>query len=200
MGEETREVWSVLEKARQNGQAIDIGVSNFEAADLKMLLAVAKEPIAVNQAHFGPGQMDYETLDVCRQHGIVPQTYSPLGNVVPPSHPTIQAIAQAHQMSTYQVVMRYISQDDIAIFGFNLTSDEMDRIDTLQNNEKHGCADCATIECRTCRFVLDELGCPSGIYPGNPNGAACAKCARRFEETVLNGCGNMVMAQKACGE
>merc|ERR1712060_757516 len=119
-------------------------------------------------------------------------------------------------MSVYQVIMRYISQhgisilsstsseehmrEDIGIFAFNLTSAEMAEINDLQNNVKHGCADCYTIECRTCRFVLDQLGCPSGFSTGNPNGPACAKCAHQFEETVLNGCGDMVMALKACGE
>jgi len=148
------------------------------------------------------------------QHLLASQAYNPLHNVVPLTDPTLKAIAVKHGVSTAAAAMRYVSQrgisllsattnpthmeEDIATFDFNRTAGEMQTLDQLQKG-KHGCADCYTIECRTCRFVLDQLKCPQGYNIGSPNGTACVDCAARFRETVMNGCGSMTMAAKACG-
>ena len=64
--EETCNVWTALEAALKDGRAKAIGVSNFDADDLAKLRACATEPIAVNEAHFAVGVMDYDTIACVR--------------------------------------------------------------------------------------------------------------------------------------
>src|SRR5262245_11383119 len=46
--------WPGMERAREQGYARSIGVSNFDVAELDQLLAAATVPPVVNQVQFGP--------------------------------------------------------------------------------------------------------------------------------------------------
>merc|ERR1711918_303760 len=89
-------------------------------------------------------------------------------------------------------------RDDIDIFSFELSDDELASLDALQLGPR-GCADCYTDQCRSCRAVLDSVGCPEGFTTGNPNGAECVKCADKNKQAILGDCGGEAMAAKACG-
>ena len=79
--EETAAVWTAFEAAKKAGKARHIGVSNFNAADLKTLLSTAQEPVEVLEAHFGVGIMDFEVLKFAAAHDIHLVSFSSLSEV-----------------------------------------------------------------------------------------------------------------------
>lgn len=87
---------------------------------------------------------DFETLDKCRAKGITYSAYSPLGGlsgVDVLSNPQVVAVGKAHNKSSAQVALRWVTQQgvvavtastkpshlagDLDIFDFTLSSDEM---------------------------------------------------------------------------
>lgn len=148
-GGDCKKTWAALEDYHSRGVARAIGVSNFKRSDLEPLVAVAKVVPAVNQIQHNVLEHDDDTISCCQVHGITVEAYSPLGRDSGsiPKNPTIQQIATAHNVSTYQVAMRWIlqhgniltfqssseahQQDDADVFGFQLTAGEMAQLDTL---------------------------------------------------------------------
>lgn len=74
------EAWKRFEKIKEDGLAKNIGVSNFNVSELKLLLENAKIVPAVNQILLHP--YVYATqkpiIDFCHQKGIAIEAYSPL--------------------------------------------------------------------------------------------------------------------------
>src|SRR5437763_11204738 len=70
--------WPGMERARERGLTRSIGVSNFSADELDQLAQVATVTPAVNQIQFNPFRNRAALVEACRQHGIVPEAYSPL--------------------------------------------------------------------------------------------------------------------------
>jgi hypothetical protein len=104
---DTTQVWAAFEQAKAAGKARHLGVSNFNAHDLAALNAVATSPVEANEARFGVGAMDYETLAYMNAHGIVPISYSSLAEGS--DHPTVTKVAAAHSVTVEQVRERCIS-------------------------------------------------------------------------------------------
>jgi diketogulonate reductase-like aldo/keto reductase len=147
---ETADVYAVMEEAFFNGTAKAIGVSNFQPVHFEPLLKTARVKPVINQARLSLGNADWETIEYCRQHNITYQGYSVLhyggcDGTDAVSSPTVQRIASAHNMSIYQVQLRWISQhgfglvactnksshmtSDIQSLGFTLTHHEMNTLD-----------------------------------------------------------------------
>eukprot|EP00747_Dinoflagellata_sp_TGD_P180826 gnl/TRDRNA2_/TRDRNA2_33926_c1_seq1.p1 gnl/TRDRNA2_/TRDRNA2_33926_c1~~gnl/TRDRNA2_/TRDRNA2_33926_c1_seq1.p1 ORF type:complete len:385 (-),score=52.69 gnl/TRDRNA2_/TRDRNA2_33926_c1_seq1:234-1337(-) len=151
--------WRVLEEYQSRGILKSIGVSNFQVSDLELLLAKAKVKPAVNQVQFNVFYHDDALVAFCNEHNITVQSWGPLGGAhhwfdrSVFTEPTISAIAQAHQISAAQVALRWVIQhgltlvflsgdeahqsDDATIFTFELTTDEMAKLDALQHHP-HG--------------------------------------------------------------
>jgi len=183
--DETASVWKGFEAAKNRGLARHIGVSNFNAHDLTLLLQTAVEPIDVLEAHFGVGLMDWETLALARAHGIQPVAFSTLSEAFtdhPTLTPVVDAIAASHGVSRYQAMMAYVRMrnvtvlsscfsaparcaahyaDDLAMLRVTLTSAEMSALDALTLG-KRTCTDCFTDECQACAHALHALGCDIG--------------------------------------
>jgi len=146
--------WEVLEEYHAKGVLRAIGVSNFKPQDLEGLLSTAKVVPAVNQIQHNVLRHDDETISFCKAHNITIEAYSPVGRSNHsgdiPGNEEIKAIASNHKVSPYQVALRWILQhghtltfqsssqahqeDDADLFGFQLTADEMSRLDGLQGN------------------------------------------------------------------
>lgn len=119
-GGSVADTWAALEEAYQAGQSKAIGVSNFVQSDLEKLQKTATVwPPAVNQVSMSVSKHDDATLAYADAHGIVSMAYSPLcggsngsscrsGSVL--SIPLVQQIAQAHNVSTAQVGLKWVVQ------------------------------------------------------------------------------------------
>jgi 2,5-diketo-D-gluconate reductase A len=99
--------WPGMERARDAGYARSIGVSNFGVDDLQQLLATATVPPVVDQVQFSPYEYRLALLDSCRQNGIALEAYSPLGTGRHLGSETVARIAQRHERTPAQVLLRW---------------------------------------------------------------------------------------------
>ena len=107
-------VWKGLEEALANNLTRAIGVSNYLPADLEPLLQLKGTVPAVNQAQMSVGSHDDATIAFCDAHNITYEAYSPLRHVNL-SNPTLVDIADAHSITTAQVALKWIAQQNILI-------------------------------------------------------------------------------------
>lgn len=150
--------WKILEDFHYAGSLRTIGVSNFGKVDLEPVLQTARIVPAVNQIELNVLQYDEEMVSFSEAHNIAIEAYSPLGrsgqqgNI--PGSKAIQNIAAAHNVTTYQVALRWILQhgsmltfqstsrahqlSDADVFNFSLTNGEMEQLNTLHNNPASG--------------------------------------------------------------
>jgi 2,5-diketo-D-gluconate reductase A len=142
-----------LQKLLEAGDLRAIGVSNFKPAHLQRVIDETGIIPDVNQIQLSP----YGTRDDSRafhdEHGIVTESWSPLGassNELR-NDPTITRIAEAHDKSPTQVVLRWHIQlglvviprssnpgriaENIAVFDFDLSNEEMMTITGLNRGD-----------------------------------------------------------------
>jgi diketogulonate reductase-like aldo/keto reductase len=159
----TLEAYRALETLLADGKVRAIGVSNFMVGHLTTLLDRATVVPAVNQIELHPyfQQPDVQNLDA--EHGILTQAWSPIGGITfyrDGSHgstlddPVIGDIASAHGKTPAQVMLRWGVQhgrsvipkstkpsriaENIDVFDFELSADEMAAIDGLDTARRGG--------------------------------------------------------------
>lgn len=146
------ETWRAMEAILKDGQAQAIGVSNFDNERLADLMDHGTIIPAVNQIEFNPNIHQPEIVDFDRAHGIKLEAWSPLGSGTLLQNPIVKEIAKTHQKTPAQVELRWGLQhgmielaktiheermkENMDIFDFQLTPEEMRRIDDL-DQEKH---------------------------------------------------------------
>ncbi len=146
-----KETWKILEQLYQEGLVRAIGVSNFEISHLEDLLADAKVVPAVNQIEIHPRNTRKELISYCEGKGIVCEAWSPLGAGTLLKNELLLKIGEKHQKSSAQVMLRWDLQQGILtipkstnpnrirenadIFDFELTKEEMNTIDSLNQNQ-----------------------------------------------------------------
>lgn len=74
------DTWNILETAVDLGLAKSIGISNFNAAQVKRILDVARIRPATNQVECHPYLTQKKLDEVLEKEGILLTAYSPLGN------------------------------------------------------------------------------------------------------------------------
>lgn len=146
------ETWREFATLKSDGLAKSIGVSNFEIDHLERLEAETGIVPTVNQIEIHPGFAQQELRDYCKDKGIAVESWSPLGGVKSSvlDHNTIAEIANAHQKSPAQVVIRWHLQhglivfpksvhptrirENFDVFDFELSGDDLAAIDAIQGN------------------------------------------------------------------
>ncbi len=144
------ESWRALETLFEQKRARAIGVSNYLVNHLGELLPMAKVVPAVNQIELSPFLQRRETTALCKQHGIVVESYSPLTRGEKLDHPVVRAIASECGRSSAQVLVRWgiqhgfvvlpksIRQERIIenrnVFDFALEPNQIERLDGLEEN------------------------------------------------------------------
>jgi diketogulonate reductase-like aldo/keto reductase len=142
--------WRALEHLFQERRARAIGVSNFLVPHLEELLAVAKVVPMVDQIELTPFLQRRDTVELCRKHDIVVESYSPLTRGQRFSHPTVVAIAKELGRSPAQVLLRWGVQhgfcvlpksthadrieENAQLFDFELPATAMRALDGLEEN------------------------------------------------------------------
>lgn len=72
--------WKQMEKAKRNGLAKHIGVSNFSEKKLRDLISKVSEKPEMNQVELHPLLQQRALLDFCKKEDILVTAYSPLGS------------------------------------------------------------------------------------------------------------------------
>lgn len=149
-----KETWKALERIYDEKLARAIGVSNFQVHHLQDLMAGANVKPAVNQVEFHPRLTQNELRQFCKSEQIQLEAWSPLTRGRIFNHPTIQELAEKYQKTPAQLLLRWDLQHEVVtipksvhphriqenadIFDFELTSDDIKRIDGLNANERYG--------------------------------------------------------------
>lgn len=148
------ESWLALEELRESGRAKSIGVSNFKPHHLQPVLDVASVVPAVNQIEFHPYFQQRDVAAFNAEHGVVTESWSPLGQGQLVDEPAVSAIAEAHGKSLAQVILRWHVQlghvvipksnrrermaENLDIFDFELNDGELATITMLDRGGRLG--------------------------------------------------------------
>ncbi|MDT0643732.1 aldo/keto reductase [Zunongwangia sp. F363] len=148
------EAWKAMEKLYKEGRIKAIGVCNCMPHHLESLEKEGEIRPMVLQNEFHPRLVQQELLDYCRDKNIQYEAWSPLmrGRIV--DNNQLKEIAQKHEKSVAQVVIRWDLQkgvvtipksvhkerirENAAVFDFELSAQEMQLIDSLDKEERTG--------------------------------------------------------------
>ncbi|MDP1420974.1 aldo/keto reductase [Peribacillus simplex] len=149
-----KEAWRALETLYKEGKVKAIGVSNFQIHHLKDLMEDAGVKPMVNQVECHPRLTQKEVQAFCKEQGIQLEAWSPLMQGELLDNDVLQAIATKHGKSVAQVILRWDLQNGIvtipkstkehrivensSVFDFELTGEEMNQIDALNQNHRVG--------------------------------------------------------------
>lgn len=165
--------YRAAEQILADGRARAIGVCNFSPTLLEQLMARTTVVPAVNQVEVHPFFIQRELREVHRSLGIVTQAWSPLGGVNvyrpadpsavknPLTHPVVVDLAAKYGKTPAQIVLRWHLEhgtatvpksvrpariaENIDIFDFGLTPDEVAALDALDTGVRGG-PDPATVD------------------------------------------------------
>lgn len=149
-----QEAWRALETLYKDGRVKAIGVSNFQIHHLETIIKDAAVKPMINQVELHPQLTQKELIDYCEKQGIQIEAWSPLMQGQLLDHPVLKEIAETHNKSIAQVILRWDLQHGIVtipkstkehriiensnVFDFELSESELSRIDALNQNLRVG--------------------------------------------------------------
>ena len=149
--------YQAMEKYVGEGKIHSLGLSNWYVEELTEFLPQVTIKPALVQNEIHPYYQEKEVVPFIQANGIVVQCWYPLGGRGYTAdllgNETIQMIASAHGVSAAQVILRWDLQcsivvipgssnpdhikENLDLFGFELTDEEMEQIGALDRDEKH---------------------------------------------------------------
>jgi diketogulonate reductase-like aldo/keto reductase len=147
-----KEQIAALCDAKRRGFTRHIGVSNFPVRYVEAAVAFADEPLVTNQVEHHPWLDQSRLFEACRKHGLSITSYSPIGKGKRLTQPVLQELARAKGKTPAQMTLRWHIQqpmniaiprsskperiaENIAIFDFTLTPQEMAQISSLAHSK-----------------------------------------------------------------
>ena len=134
-------------RAKREGLARHIGISNFTVDLVAQAVRLATEPLVTNQIEWHPYLDQSTVVRVARAFGMAVTAYSPIARGRATSDRTLKTIGLAHRKTAGQVCLRFLVQEgaiviprtskverlseNFAIFDFALSDAEMDEIRKL---------------------------------------------------------------------
>ncbi len=151
------EAYKAMEKFAAEGKIRSIGLSNWYVEELEEFLPQVDTKPALVQNEIHPYYQENDVIPYIQSLGITVQGWYPLGGRGHTAEllgdPVISEIAEAHGVSSAQVILRWNLQKGVVVipgssnpehikennelYHFSLTDDEMQRINALDRNEKH---------------------------------------------------------------
>ncbi len=140
-----------LNNAKKEGLARNIGISNFTTSLIQEAVHCSEEELYCNQIEYHAYINQDKVLHACDKYGILVTCHVPLARGVILNDPIIQTIALKHNKSSAQVALKWLLQqtrisvvpralsyneieENISLFDFNLSDDDMEKISSLRNN------------------------------------------------------------------
>lgn len=147
--------YKMMEKAVKEGKVKSIGISNFEGKPLEEILSICEIKPAVIQVEAHPYFPQNELKEILKDNDILIQAWYPLGhgdkNLI--SEKIFKDLADKYQKKPAQIILKWHIQsgnivipgsknpahikDNINIFDFSLTDEEIDLIDNLNKNKRY---------------------------------------------------------------
>lgn len=149
------DAWKAMVDLREAGKTRSIGVSNFLPEHLDAIIDATGVTPVLNQIELHPRYQRHEERAYHEAHGIVTQSWSPLGQGGDLLRdPAIVAVAEKHRRSAAQVVIAWHlahgfsvipkaadpehMSDNLAALDLTLDSDDVAAIDALERGERMG--------------------------------------------------------------
>ncbi|MFD6131813.1 aldo/keto reductase [Streptomyces diastaticus] len=149
------DTYKALEKIYSEGRARALGVSNFLPEHLERLIDATSVIPAVNQIELHPHLQQRAAREYHDEQGITTEAWSPLGQGKGLLEvPAVVAIAQKHNVTPAQVVLRWHVQlgnvaipksvtpsrikENIDVFSFELDTEDMAAIRALNEDRRLG--------------------------------------------------------------
>lgn len=148
------ETWRALIALQAEGRVTDIGVSNFNAGQIARLIAETGVAPVLNQVELHPRLQQGALRAAHAQHGIVTQSWTPLGGGRSFAAPEIAGIAARLGKSPAQVILRWHVEigcsviprssrvagltENLDLFDFALTQQDHAAIAGLDRGERIG--------------------------------------------------------------
>lgn len=144
--------WKQMEELYHEGLIKAIGVCNFHESHLEELLKIAKVIPVINQVELHPLLSQVKLRNYCTGKGIKMEAYTPLArmDVKLVENTYLKEYAKKYGKTVPQIILRWNVQHDIVVipkstsaerlkenidvFDFELSLDEMLRIDSLNEN------------------------------------------------------------------
>lgn len=149
-----KEAWKALETLYKAGRVKAIGVSNFQIHHLEELMKDAEMKPVINQVEYHPRLTQKELQAYCKKQDIQFEAWSPLMQGQLFDDPVLNEVAKKYNKSVAQVILRWDLQNGVvtipkstkehrivenaAVFDFELTQADMERIDALNQNYRVG--------------------------------------------------------------
>lgn len=156
-GKDDVKAYLYMEKAVKDGKIKSIGLSNYYIKELENFLPKVNIMPALIQNEIHPYYQENDVIAYIQNLGIVVQGWYPFGGrgwtKEMLNDTTIKKIADKYNVSTAQVILRWNLQkgvvvipgssniqhikENLDIFAFELSSEDMEQIKKLDRNEKH---------------------------------------------------------------
>ncbi|EOO33209.1 aldo/keto reductase [Bacillus thuringiensis serovar andalousiensis] len=149
-----KDTWRALETLYKEKRVRAIGVSNFQIHHLQDVMKEAEIKPMINQVEYHPRLTQKELQAFCKEQGIQMEAWSPLMQGQLLDNEKLQEIAEKHGKTTAQVILRWDLQNGVItipkstkehriianadIFNFELTKEDMEKIDALNQNHRVG--------------------------------------------------------------
>jgi 2,5-diketo-D-gluconate reductase A len=146
--------WQTLEEFYRDGRARSIGVSNFQPHHLRRIHQECEITPAVDQIEVNPYLTQDDVRGFCAEHQIAIEAWSPIARGNALGDPTVDDIARRYGKTPAQVILRWhIERGDIVfpksvtparirenidIFDFELTGEDVEAISALNRNQRTG--------------------------------------------------------------
>jgi len=153
------DTWKAMEHLVDIGLARSIGISNFNSQQIDRLLANCRIKPVNNQIEVSPQINQKGLINFCNERKIVVTAYCPLGRPIPAEKKpsflfdnAVKQIGDKYNKTAAQVVFRYLIdigtvpipksvnnkriEENIDVFDFKLTADEIKLMDTFNTNER----------------------------------------------------------------
>lgn len=143
------ETLGALAHVKKLGMTRHIGVSNFTVALIDEAVAACPEPLVCDQVEYHPYLDQTRVREACARHGMAVVAYSPVAKGRIKSDETLVRIGREHGKTAAQICLRWLVQQNVAaiprtskierlsenidIFDFTLSDDEMQQIFALGN-------------------------------------------------------------------
>lgn len=149
-----KETWRTMEKLYKEGLIRAIGVSNFHVHHLKDLISDAEIKPMVDQIEFHPYLTQKELLSFCKEEQIQMEAWSPLMQGEFVGVDLLKELAEKYGKTPAQIILRWDLehgvvtipksvkehriQENANLFDFELSQEDMDRVDGLHRNHRFG--------------------------------------------------------------
>lgn len=153
-GKRSVETWTAMEELYSKKKIRALGISNFLVHHLEEFLPHCKILPTVNQVEFHPELIQQDLLDYCLSKEIRIEAWSPIMKGKVNNIPVLKALAAKYQKTPVQIVLRWDIQKGVitipksttperiisntGIFDFEISSEDMAKIDRLDQNKRIG--------------------------------------------------------------